>query len=183
MSRAPIRIRRFRPEDAGPVGALFTRVNRALAPPDEAERFERYIAASIAEEIGRIPEYYAPSHSAGFWVALCGGELAGFFGLEPSGPEAAELRRMYVAPEMRRRGLGRMLLARAEREALEMGYRRLDLSTSELQGPALALYRQAGYEETGAMIAEAPSNKTIGGGVRRHHFAKQLGPVAGDMTE
>ena len=133
--------------------------------------------------MGRIPEYYAASRRAGFWVARRGGELAGFFGIEPSGPGAAELRRMYVVPEFRRRGLGRMLLAEAEKMAHRMGYRRLDLSTSELQGPALALYRHAGYEETGAAIAELPSNKTIGGGVRRHHFARQLEPSAEDIKE
>jgi putative acetyltransferase len=183
MTRPSIQIRPFRAGDARAVRALFARVNRALAPQGQADRFERYIESSIAGEIGRIAEYYAPPGRAGFWVAMQGTELAGFFGLEPAGPDAAELRRMYVAPEMRRMGLGRALLAWAEKEALKLGYSRLDLSTSELQGPALALYRQAGYQETGAAIADAPSNKTIGGGVRRHHFAKRLGPLAEETTE
>ena len=176
MNDPEIEIRAFRVDDSAPVVALFTQNNRALAPAEQAETFERYIDSSITDEIGRIPEYYAAAEGSGFWVAVQGGCLAGFFGLEVSDPGAAELRRMYVAPEYRRSGLGRRLLAEAEMKARAMGYQRLDLSTSELQGAALALYRRAGYEEIGEAIAETPSNKTVGGGIRRHHFAKQLGP-------
>jgi ribosomal protein S18 acetylase RimI-like enzyme len=83
---------------------------------------------------------------------------------------------MYVAPEYRRRGLGRRLLANAESMARQMGYDRMDLSTSVLQDAALALYRHAGYEEIGEAVTMTPSNKTLGGGIRRYHFTKQLEP-------
>jgi len=48
------------------------------------------------------------------------------------------------------------------------------LSTSESQTEALARYRAAGYRETREEIAADASNKTIGGGIRRFHFAKAL---------
>ncbi len=91
-----------------------------------------------------------------------------------------ELRRMYVAPAARRRGIGRMMLDFAERHVAGLGIPRIDLSTSELQQAALALYRRAGYELVRTEQADEANNKTIGGGIRRFHFEKHL--PAGSST-
>ena len=61
------------------------------------------------------------------------------------GPNVGELKRMYVAPEARGRGIGRALLARLEAEARALGLTRLVLETGTRQAEALALYRRAGY--------------------------------------
>jgi len=50
----------------------------------------------------------------------------------------------------------------------------MDLSTSELQGDALSLYRNNGYQLVREEVAIAASNKTPGGGIRRFHFTKLL---------
>jgi putative acetyltransferase len=96
------------------------------------------------------------------------------FGLEPSGDEAMELRRMYVDPDLRRRGIARQMRAFAEQECRRRNRSRMDLSTSELQNDALALYRDAGYTLQREEIAVEASNKTLGGGIRRYHFTKAL---------
>jgi putative acetyltransferase len=96
------------------------------------------------------------------------------FGLEPSSAEAMELRRMYVDPAARRRGIARKLLSFAENECRRRNRPRMDLSTSELQGDALSLYRNSGYQLVREEVAIAASNKTLGGGLRRYHFTKQL---------
>lgn len=168
-----IDIRRYADGDAAEVRALFVRINRLLAPPALAGAFESYIERSLGEEIGRIPDYYG-ARQGSFWVARTGGKLAGMFGLEAAGEGAMELRRMYVDPDRRRRGIARAMLAFAEDEARRASAREIVLSTSELQTEALALYRGAGYRETRAEIADAASNKTIGGGIRRFHFSKML---------
>lgn len=168
-----IQIRAFSPLDAVPVRELFIRVNRLLAPAHLAEAFEKYITRSLVEEIDRIVDYYS-SRDGGFWVAVDDDEIVGMFGLEAVGGEAMELRRMYVAPGARRRGIGRDMLAFAERECRRRKRLELQLSTSELQQDALALYRHAGYEMVREEIADAASNKTLGGGVRRYHFIKRL---------
>ncbi|MFB9267128.1 GNAT family N-acetyltransferase [Bradyrhizobium erythrophlei] len=152
---------------------LFVKVNRLLAPADMRDTFEAYIARSLSEEIDRISDYYSV-RNGGFWVAVDGRRIAGMFGLEPSGGEAMELRRMYVDPEARRRGIARTMLAFAERECLRRNRPRLDLSTSELQREALALYRGAGYALVREEVAVGASNKTLGGGIRRYHFTKAL---------
>lgn len=63
------------------------------------------------------------------------------------GDGAAEIKRMYVRPEQRRRGLSRRVLEALEREALRRGFDRVRLETGERQPEAMGLYRSAGYEE------------------------------------
>ena len=66
------------------------------------------------------------------------------------------------------------MLQFAEDSCRQRGCLRLILSTSELQGAALSLYRNAGYNLEREEIADAVSNRTVGGGIRRYHFSKRL---------
>lgn len=166
-------IRDFSSDDAAAVRELFIRVNRLLASADMKEAFEIYIARSLAEEIDKIAEYY-PERKGGFWVAVDGQKIVGMFGLEPSSDGAMELRRMYVDPDLRRRGIARTMLAFAEEECRRRNRLRMNLSTSELQKEALALYQHAGYSPVREEVAVVASNKTVGGGIRRYHFTKAL---------
>jgi len=170
-----ILLRLYRDADGGAVRALFRSVNRELAPSDMVETFECYIALAEREEITRISEYYGTGRGRGFWVAEdANGDIIGMFGLEPAGDDAAELRRMYVASAARGRGVASAMLREAERFVRASGLKRLVLSTSELQPAALALYRGAGYRLVREEVASAANNKTIGSGVRRFYFEKQL---------
>ena len=58
-----------------------------------------------------------------------------------------ELKRMYIAPEVRGRGLSREMLAELERSAAAAGGRRMVLETGTLQPEAIGLYLSAGYSE------------------------------------
>ena len=168
-----IRIRPFEIDDAAQVRDLFVRVNRLLAPPAMKQAFEEYIAISLEEEIDQISSYYRRKRG-GFWVAVDGEKVVGMFGLEPSSTEAMELRRMYVDPDARRRGIARRMLSFAEDECRRRDRPRMDLSTSELQGDAMSLYRNSGYQLVREEVAITASNKTLGGGIRRFHFTKPL---------
>ena len=57
-----------------------------------------------------------------------------------------EIKRMYVKPEARGRGLGRVVLDELERHARELGFASLVLETGDRQEAALALYANSGYE-------------------------------------
>jgi GNAT superfamily N-acetyltransferase len=78
-----------------------------------------------------------------------------------------ELKRMYVAPAVRRRGIARALLSRLESEAHALGAVVLRLETGLHQPEAIALYESAGYVETEPFgyYANAPLAR---------HLAKQL---------
>ena len=81
--------------------------------------------------------------------------LVGYRGAEPVACGAvkrldsttAEIKRMYVVPEARGRGVGRQLLVALEDAARSLGYSAVRLDTGDRQPHALALYRSAGYGE------------------------------------
>ena len=67
---------------------------------------------------------------------------------------------MYVAADVRGRGIGRALLDRLEAEARTLGLARLVLETGTRQTEALALYRRAGFTEISAYGEYVASSAT-----------------------
>ncbi|MEO3824612.1 GNAT family N-acetyltransferase [Actinomadura sp. B10D3] len=86
-----------------------------------------------------------------------GGHARAYGGYAPGTPalDAVEMVRLRVLPAVQRRGYGAALVQALEERAAEYGYRVLRADTTELQGPALALYRRFGWTET--------RRETIGG--------------------
>lgn len=169
-----ISIRTYADRDRADVLKLFRAANAQLAPVGIESAFADYVERAIAEEMGRIGECFLKVPGNGFWVALKSGQLVGMVGIERHDDDEAELRRMYVDAACRRQGIGNQMLDHVEAFCRKTGYERLILSTSEIQGAALATYEARGYEPVREEVAEAQSNKTIGGGVRRYHFKKDL---------
>ena len=60
--------------------------------------------------------------------------------------DRAELKRMYVVPGARGRGLGRRILVELEDAARRLGYTAVVLETGDRQPEALGLYASSGYE-------------------------------------
>jgi ribosomal protein S18 acetylase RimI-like enzyme len=168
-----VAIRRFADRDTAQVRELVIVVNRLLSPPDLRDAFEAYIERALFEEIDRIPAYYG-ERGGGFWVALRGEKVVGTFGLERASETAMELRRMYVDPSARRQGIARQMLEFAEAECRRRNIARVELSTAEIQSAAIALYKSSGYSLAREETADIASNKTVGSGIRRYHFAKRL---------
>jgi putative acetyltransferase len=132
--------------------------------------FPEYVQRAIAEELGRIAEYYA---GGAFWVAEADGAIVGMVGIERHSERAAELRRMIVHGAHRRRGVGRALLATAESFCRDAGYVSIVLNTSELQQPAMRLYESSGYHRTRTAKPEGTTHKMVGG-LTRHYYEKKL---------
>lgn len=101
--------------------------------------------------------------------------LRGTFGLERTGDDAMELRRMYVDPAARRKGIATQMLRQAEAQCLQRGCAKLVLSTAEFQMDAIRLYERAGFRKVREETAASGSHKSVGAGVRRLHFEKRLG--------
>jgi len=83
-----------------------------------------------------------------FLVARLGGYPAGGVGLRPIGDAAlgvAEVKRLWVRPDLRRGGVAAALMAEIEKRALVAGYRRLYLETGWAQPEAQALYPKLGW--------------------------------------
>jgi GNAT superfamily N-acetyltransferase len=90
------------------------------------------------------PDSLAPPDGI-FVVARVGGVSAGCGGFRRFADGVAEIKRMYVVPEARGRGVARALLADLEARARALGYSSIRLETGTNQPEAMALYQRAGY--------------------------------------
>jgi putative acetyltransferase len=101
----------------------------------------------FAAEVAGLPGRYAPP-SGCLLLAMEEDIPAGCVAMRDLGEGTCEMKRLYVAPEHRGRGLGRLLVEEVIRRAERISYRRMVLDTlPEMEG-ALALYRQYGFIET-----------------------------------
>ena len=81
-----------------------------------------------------------------FFVTRCGGVAAGCGGVKLFGTEYGEVKRMYVRPEFRGRGLAKAMLDRLAEYALAHEVRILRLETGIYQAEAIGLYERCGYQ-------------------------------------
>ena len=81
------------------------------------------------------------------------GEALGCGALRALGADAAEVKRMYVAPAARGRGIAEALLAELEDAARRRGWTTLRLETGPRQPEAIGLYSGAGYRPIAAFGA------------------------------
>lgn len=82
-----------------------------------------------------------------YLVGRVGSEVVAGGGLRTLSPGTGEIKRMYVVPAWRGRGVARYLLAALESEAAAMGLGRVRLDTGPKQAGARHLYLSAGYVE------------------------------------
>ncbi|WP_354497114.1 GNAT family N-acetyltransferase [Mycetocola sp. 2940] len=74
-----------------------------------------------------------------------GGHAIGMAALVPWGVAVTELKRMFVHPDARGRGVATSLLARMEADARSAGLRQIVLETGTLHTAAQSLYARCGF--------------------------------------
>ena len=154
-------------------------------PPDSdvaTNLLERY----YGELAQRFPGGFAPecsvaapaarsgSPSGCFLVARLDGRPVGCGAVRKLDETTAEIKRMWIDPSVRGRGVGRRLLSGLEAAAENLGYRLVRLDTSRYLPEALGLYRSSGYTE----IARYNDNLYA-----HHFFEKSLGSKARTRTD
>ncbi|HEY8187859.1 MAG TPA: GNAT family N-acetyltransferase [Pyrinomonadaceae bacterium] len=104
------------------------------------------------KELAGLPGYYAPPEGRLF-LASEKDQIAGCVALRRIGEGTAdgavcEMKRLYVRPAFRGRGLGRTLTEAVIQAAREIGYRRMRLDTFPgKMDHAIAVYRSFGFKD------------------------------------
>jgi GNAT superfamily N-acetyltransferase len=99
----------------------------------------------FANELRQLSAEYAPPLGA-FFLATEGAERLGCVGLRQFSEGVAEIKRLYIRPAARGRGLGRTLAQAAVAAGQRLGYRRLLLDTLPSMREAHALYASLGFK-------------------------------------
>jgi N-acetylglutamate synthase-like GNAT family acetyltransferase len=129
-----------------------------------ADAYTKYI-----ERIGRLPapmtaDYAAALEHSRVWVLLDGDSVVGTLVTEDHGDHLL-LETVAVASNAQGKGYGRLLLDRAERDAVELGRGEVRLYTNEAMTENLTFYPRHGYYETGRALQD---------GFRRVFFSKAV---------
>ena len=98
-------------------------------------------------ELASLPGSYAAPRGA-LLLARVDGAAAGCIGLRPFSESAGELKRLYLRPAFRGRGLAHSLVSAAIAAAKRIGYGALVLDSHESMQTAMALYESFGFQRT-----------------------------------
>ena len=116
---------------------------------ETAQKLIGELCAEMNARYGAPPSPFTSNEAATartvFLVARLPGEAIGCGALRPLDEDTAEIKRMYVAPAARGRGVARQIIANLECHAQQLCYRRIRLETGVRQPEAQRLYESMGF--------------------------------------
>lgn len=103
--------------------------------------------------------YFDDDGQSAFFVAVDGDEVVGMIGVQKTKDETAEMRRLRVREDHRRRGIGTKLMETAIDFCRRQGYLKVILDVRIERGPARALFEKFGF--THARTREIDNRQTL----------------------
>ena len=101
---------------------------------------------NFKEELANLPGDYAPPGGR-LLIALWREQLSGCVALRNLKDRICEMKRLYVRPQFRGKGIGKALAEAIIEKAREIGYFRMCLDTISSMDRARALYLSLGFKE------------------------------------
>ena len=101
---------------------------------------------NFANEMATFPAKYSPPRGR-VLVARWGDSIVGCVALRDLGEGLCEMKRMYVQPSSRGKGLGRALAKAVIDEARRIGYARMRLDTNPSLHAAIHIYVSLGFKD------------------------------------
>jgi putative acetyltransferase len=102
---------------------------------------------NFEQELAGLPGHYAPPDGR-LLLAEYDGQLAGCVALHKWDNGICEMKRLYLRPSFRGKGLGRAIAEKIITDARSIGYQRMRLDTIEpLMKDAVEMYRKLGFRE------------------------------------
>ena len=99
------------------------------------------------KELADLPGDYTPPGGR-LLLAEYEGQLAACVALHKLDADICEMKRLYLRPQFRGKGLGRILAQRIISDARQIGYKRMRLDTvGPVMKDAVAMYRKLGFKE------------------------------------
>lgn len=115
----------------------------------------QYGEAAFEEILSTLPERHAPPGGV-ILLARVSGAPAGCVMLTRIDDATCEMKRMFVDPAFRRKGVGRALATVVIDAARKRGFSRMRLDTGPLQHAAVALYRALGFRDRDPYEEDGP---------------------------
>jgi putative acetyltransferase len=104
---------------------------------------------NIDEELNNLLKKYGPPNGS-LITAYYNEQLIGCVALQQKNATTCEMKRLYVLPEYRKLGAGKLLAIAIIEQAKKLGYTTMVLDTLERLTSALQLYQQLGFVNTTA---------------------------------
>lgn len=102
---------------------------------------------NFEKELASLPGEYAPPFGA-LLLAEVNSKLVGCAGLRKIDDNTCEMKRLYIEPDFRGRGISRLLVKTLIAEALKKRYTKMRLDTINTMKEAISLYRSFGFTES-----------------------------------
>jgi GNAT superfamily N-acetyltransferase len=105
--------------------------------------------ADLAHRNGKLQQVYSRYNKIQsiktVVVAYLDNQPVGCGCFKPYGTDTVEIKRMFVKPDNREKGISKKILAEIETWALESGFTKTILETGSKQTEAIGLYNKSGY--------------------------------------